>query len=564
MGLSLNILSSGAQPGRETRFAMSGEAMTLGRAESNDVVLPDPTREISSAHAVLQFRNGDYLIIDTSTNGTFLNGDPQPLGDLPTPLNHGDILRIGAYELQVHIDQAAQNSDPFADLPPPVGEEPIVEQQRPQSVDDIIGIDTGGGDFLDDLLGQAPPNAARMETRSPVDADDSSIDEFLDVAPDPNRQGGASAANHSNPMQDHFDTGGASGGIPDDWDDDFLSGIGGGSASPGPERAGSSAGGGGMIPETSFSDEPFEIPKADTPPAAPPVVPDPPAAGSDPIDDLLNARADSGFDVDPADLPDPTPEAELPEPTPAPEADAAPPPQDAAPGPAPEPAPPEPAAPAPAAAERPAAPASAAEAGPVTGQDLARRFLTAAGVDADSIDDAELGEVMDRAGAAFRTLVEGAREVLMARAQVKDELQLGQTMISADGNNPIKFSVSPQQAMDAMIKPTVAGYKPGDEAAREAMRDIKAHEVAMVSGMETALKSLLTRFNPQALGDTIEKSGVLGGLLRNKKAQYWDAFEKLYAQISEDAEEDFNALFGKSFSKAYKDQMVRLKSEEKD
>lgn len=542
MGLTLNILSSGAQPGRETVFPMAGEALTIGRSESNDIVLPDPTREISSSHAVLQHRNGDYVIVDTSTNGTFLNGDSTPLGDLPTPLNHGDVLRIGAYEMQVTIAAATASADPFADLPPPVGEEAIVEDTGGTAMEDIAGIDTSGGDFLDDLLGSAPPNAARMETRSAVDADDSIIDDFLDVEQDPNRQGGASAPNHSAPTQDFFNSNEQTGGIPDDWDDAFVSG----------KEAPPAGGGGGLIPETSFSSEPFEIPKPEA--NAPAPAPEPAALeqppGPDPIEALLDSRAEttpSGEDLPPApeDL-EPIAEETAPEPEPTPE------PEPVAETPEPEPEP----TPAPEKTPVATAPSDA------TGQDLARRFLEAAGVNQDSIKDEELGEVMDRAGLAYRKLIEGAREVLMARASIKDELRLGQTMVSADGNNPIKFSVSPEQAMEAMIKPTVAGYKPGDKAAAEAMRDIKAHEVAMMTGMETAIKALLARFNPDALGATIEESGALGSLLRNKKAQYWDAFEKLYAKISEDAEEDFNALFGKSFASAYKDQMAKLKAEE--
>ncbi|MBR9864438.1 MAG: type VI secretion system-associated FHA domain protein TagH, partial [Rhodobacteraceae bacterium] len=190
----------------------------------------------------------------------------------------------------------------------------------------------------------------------------------------------------------------------------------------------------------------------------------------------------------------------------------------------------------------------------------ARQFLSAAGVDHSRIDDSELGPIMERTGIAFRTLVEGAREVLMARASIKDELRLGQTMISPDGNNPIKFSISGQQAVEAMIKPTVAGYQAADKAAAEAMMDIKAHEVAMMSGMESAIKTLLSRFDPAELATRIEDSGRLGGLLKGKKAQYWDVFEKLYKQLSEDAEEDFNTLFGKEFAKAYKDQLQKLKS----
>lgn len=551
MGLVLHILSSGAQPGRETVFPMSGEAMTLGRAPTNDVVLPDPTREISSNHAVIQYRAGDYVIVDTSTNGTFLNDDPEPLGDLPTPLNHGDILRIGAYELEVRIEAEARAGadDPFADLPPPLGEEPVLEDKGGKALDEIAGIDTEGGDFLDELLGSAPPNAARMPTPSTIDADDGTIDAFLDVEPDPDREGGASAPDHAAPIESAFVAGRPAAAIPDDWDEDLLAGIGGESAPPEPAPPAKGTGG-GLIPETTFSDEPFEIPAPEpAKPSAPEAAAAPPAPEEDPIEALLASRGEAA-----APAADPEP------PAPAARSDPRPPAAEPVPRPA--------AAPPPTAEAAPASPASAAPApaadAPTVNADLARRFLEAAGVDHGRIADDELGEIMDRAGTAFRILVAGAREVLMARTAIKDELRLDKTTISPDGNNPIKFSISAQQAVEAMIKPTVAGYQPGDRAAAEAMRDIRAHEMAMMSGMETAIKALLARFDPEKLAGRIEDSGLLGGLLRNRKAQYWDAFEKLYAQISEDAEEDFNRLFGKSFAEAYRRQLEKLKSEEKE
>ena len=43
-------------------------------------------------------------------------------------------------------------------------------------------------------------------------------------------------------------------------------------------------------------------------------------------------------------------------------------------------------------------------------------------------------------GKAFRNLVAGLRAVLIARAQIKSEFRIEQTMIQARGNNPLKFS----------------------------------------------------------------------------------------------------------------------------
>nr|WP_311199423.1 type VI secretion system-associated FHA domain protein [Leisingera aquaemixtae] len=53
------------------------------------------------------------------------------------------------------------------------------------------------------------------------------------------------------------------------------------------------------------------------------------------------------------------------------------------------------------------------------------------------------------------------------------------------------------------------------------MKDIKAHEVAMVTGMEAALKGVLKRLDPKALEAQIEDKGGFSGLLRGKKARYW-------------------------------------------
>ena len=45
----------------------------IGRAHDNDWVLPDPQRYLSAHHARVQFRDGTYYLLDTSTNGVYIN-----------------------------------------------------------------------------------------------------------------------------------------------------------------------------------------------------------------------------------------------------------------------------------------------------------------------------------------------------------------------------------------------------------------------------------------------------------------------------------------------------------
>ncbi|MEM1431501.1 MAG: type VI secretion system-associated FHA domain protein TagH, partial [Pseudomonadota bacterium] len=214
-------------------------------------------------------------------------------------------------------------------------------------------------------------------------------------------------------------------------------------------------------------------------------------------------------------------------------------------------------APAPAAPQTPP-PATVVSATP--GEEAgARALLRALGAEDVRIDDADIVPTMSRLGHVLRIVIEGIREVLMTRTSIKSEFRIQQTMIASGGNNPLKFSISPEQAVEAIVRPKAKGYLDSTDAATEALRDIKAHEVAMVSGMEAALKGVLKRLDPAELEGKIQAGGGLGGMLKSKKARYWEVYEQMYAEISDQAENEFHELFAKEFARAYQDQLDKLK-----
>jgi type VI secretion system FHA domain protein len=90
------------------------------------------------------------------------------------------------------------------------------------------------------------------------------------------------------------------------------------------------------------------------------------------------------------------------------------------------------------------------------------------------------------------------------------------------------------------------------EATREAFSDIKSHELAVIAGMQNALLALLRRFDPDALEERLTKGRLDAVLPAARKARYWDAFRLTYGEISREAEDDFQAAFGRSFAKAYR------------
>lgn len=68
--------------GAEARFALEGESFTVGRAEDNDIVVPDP--RVSSHHLVLKrSQSGNFIVNELgATNPTRINGRKSTLAEL--------------------------------------------------------------------------------------------------------------------------------------------------------------------------------------------------------------------------------------------------------------------------------------------------------------------------------------------------------------------------------------------------------------------------------------------------------------------------------------------------
>jgi type VI secretion system FHA domain protein len=105
MALRLQIISRHRQSlGDRGAMEFGQNGGTIGRSLESDWVLPDGQRYLSSRHASIDFRSGSFYIVDTSTNGVYVNESEQPVGrGNPQRLFTGDRIRIGEYEMSVEI-----------------------------------------------------------------------------------------------------------------------------------------------------------------------------------------------------------------------------------------------------------------------------------------------------------------------------------------------------------------------------------------------------------------------------------------------------------------------------
>jgi type VI secretion system protein ImpI/type VI secretion system protein len=444
MTLTLSVLRCPDAAPPETRSIEGGE-FRIGRGPDNDWVLTDPDRVLSKRHCVIAWRSGAWQIADTSTNGTFVNQDPEPLGaGRVHALTDGDRIRLGSYEIEARLVERgfgetgygggfgaapATRPDPFAD---PFGEDPFAKPAAPAAAPESDEW-FGGGNSI-----SMPDNFAGLP-------DD---DALFGPAPVPDHSPAQNDVFRPAPMAPKL--------LPDDWD---L----------------------GLEPGTSAT---TSGPSWTAPASAPPPPPPP---------------------IDIQQPPSPPP-----------------------------PAAPEPPAPAPAGAPS---------------GDLLRVFLEAAGLDGLP-PPADPDLLMRRLAGLFRAMVGGLRQVMIARAAIKGEFRIEQTMIRARGNNPLKFSADDDDAMAALIG---LGRRTSDlqaeEAVRDALRDIRLHEIAVMSGMQAAVRAMFARLDPAPLRAEAESARAV--LPAQRKARAFEAYEALYGQLSAALADDFDNVFGKTFARAY-------------
>jgi pSer/pThr/pTyr-binding forkhead associated (FHA) protein len=96
--------------GRE--YAISGASMVFGRDAGCDVVISD--KNVSRRHCEIMVTPKGYVLVDSSTNGTFVNGERVEGQRL---LARADVVRVGSDEFRFYADVA-----PPPASPPPGGE----------------------------------------------------------------------------------------------------------------------------------------------------------------------------------------------------------------------------------------------------------------------------------------------------------------------------------------------------------------------------------------------------------------------------------------------------------
>ncbi len=584
----------------ETRKLFSESGGTLGRAADNSWSLPDPSRFVSSHHASVRYDRGDFYLVDTSTNGVFVNSNNAPLGTgNQVRLQQGDKLYLGEYEIHVEFEQAGGGAAPM-------NNDDFDQWLDPDPQDASVGTSDSGDlltpeqELLDPLaaLDKASGKGAQPSWSGSSQSDNAAVPSQAFVPPNVIPESSAPAAGNS---------GGGGGVIPDDWDIDDLLGDDTPPPRSAPQAAPETPAPSGSAPQQKSMDvaddidallegddsdfpgaepEQKEVDELDaflgldgSEASEPEPVPEAPAAPAEPLipeDSLLDLAGES-----PAAEPEFKPESEqalpaeeeiLPEPTPVPESTASgspkipePPQMPESPPPVPEPRIPEPRVSetkVPESALNQSQSTPAASPLPASAAVDCDTLIRSLGLDPDRMNKSTREHFQKVLADTLRETVSGMMKVLGARNAIKNEFRMNVTMIQPAENNPLKFSPNVDEALRNMFTSQTNAYLPGTIAIRDGFADIADHQVAVIAGMRAAFRSLLKRIDPAELEVRFDRQHK-AGLLTSKKGKYWEAYHEFYADLADNMDDAFQDLFGEDFAEAYEQQMSRLEAARK-
>ncbi|WP_161787498.1 type VI secretion system-associated FHA domain protein TagH [Endozoicomonas numazuensis] len=544
--------------GHTKTFSMAGGS--IGRSDSNNWVLPDIERIVSSTHAQIVFQDNLYFLMDQSTNGTFLNGSDKAIGNgQQIQLNDGDVVSMGHYQLKAVLKVKRKDlpdglesvdfldtSDKttigsLADMPAsPAQESPAFDEwldapQTSQAQQNNWGT-------VDTSLGNVDIQSQSLD---PLAASSSTTDDFFstsssEASVDP------LAAFSSQPSSIDPWASVDSGQNKDWWQDnsqpDNTPAIQQSIQTPRPAKQATIQ---EPVPQpVTMSDvsldqllsEPEPLaqqtpafqpePQMATPQEnalfdqflAEPAIPDiqqPPAAQPE----LMVQPAEHGFTEPPTQNRPPVQAQVSPSIEPVRIPDSQPVQQ---------------------------APSS-------TSQQLAQKL----GVEVKTQSDLE--RIDQEAALLIKETASRLMDLLRARSTVKNELRVERTMIESQDNNPLKFSATVEDALNMMFGRNSNAFMSPSAAIKDSFDNISDHQIAVLVGMRTAYDAMFAQFSPDKLSSLFERMNGKG-LSMNRKAKNWETFQKWFSDLQSDPETTYNRIFGEVFAEAYEKKLAELKS----
>lgn len=162
-------------------------------------------------------------------------------------------------------------------------------------------------------------------------------------------------------------------------------------------------------------------------------------------------------------------------------------------------------------------------------------------------------ENMRQLGQILGMFSQGTVALLSSRSILKRGVKADMTMVLDDANNPFKLLPTGKTVLIQMFGTPMPGFMSPTKSVRDALIDLQAHQLGMISGIRAIIAAMLQSFNPEQLEKQAKQNRVTSRLALpgSHKAALWDYFVRSYGETADEIEDDFHTLFGEAFLHAY-------------
>ncbi len=185
-------------------------------------------------------------------------------------------------------------------------------------------------------------------------------------------------------------------------------------------------------------------------------------------------------------------------------------------------------------------------------EDLLNSFKAGAGLTDCRYPENLTPELMHMVGQMLGASVQGCMDLLSSRAAAKQEVRVSVTLINAEANNPLKFLPAGPSALAQIFGPRMPGFQAGPAAIESAFQDLRGHEMAMMAGIQAAVRGLFDRFDPAYLEDQLQALGRSKALFSTQRnARLWELYCSRYEWLKDEMKNQSPAAWGTEFLSAY-------------
>jgi predicted component of type VI protein secretion system len=185
---------------------------------------------------------------------------------------------------------------------------------------------------------------------------------------------------------------------------------------------------------------------------------------------------------------------------------------------------------------------------------LLEAFCDGAGIDPSLFAGEDPGEVLRRAGVAYQQTVLGLCDLMSERTSLKTEYKMDRTTVSAENNNPFKWT-EPQRVAVDLLRSGNGAFLGDGAAITQSFQDLKKHLLCLMAGSRAAVAALFEEMAPRAIEAGLRSNALM---LQSKPEACWRAFRDKHAALVADATDNPQSGVNQAFKQGYERQVRKF------